>query len=221
MSSTRQKLELIFDEQLDTYPVEQIIEIVQLLSLSDKECEQKFSENKNLKDKYFPENKERVFTMQEPKTEDDESSEEEPIKHNLKSGQFKASSSTYNSYKNKNVEFSMSYHKGIPNPNDGSSCPIDTIKIDCIFDFEKRKDVIDKWTTEISLIIQSNPEEFSRASAVLLLIEHKSAGIIQVFIKRTTWNEDLHGEDLFEQIINALYMMFLGLDYLNNKELEN
>ncbi|KAJ0792632.1 putative caulimovirus coat protein [Helianthus annuus] len=89
----------------------------------------------------------------------------------------------------------MPYHKSIPDfkNNNSSSTTINTIKLDCIFNFNKRKDVIDKWNTEISLIIQTNPEEFSYAKALLLLVEHKSVGIIQDFIKGTTWNEDLHG----------------------------
>ncbi|KAI3786355.1 hypothetical protein L1987_39970 [Smallanthus sonchifolius] len=216
------RLEKIFDEQLDNLSVEDINELVQLMSLSDNECEKFFLENKDLKEKYFPEIKNQVFTIQEPKTETEEedSSEEETSTYRVH--QTNAGSSSYRkTYRKKNTEFSMPYHKGIPNSNNGSSTAIDTIKIDCIFDLERRKEVIDKWNTEISLIIQSNPEEFSKAKALLLLIEHKSAGIIQDFIKGTTWNEDLHGEDLFDQIINAIYMMFLGLDFLTNKDQEN
>ncbi|KAD3640381.1 hypothetical protein E3N88_29604 [Mikania micrantha] len=115
------------------------------------------------------------------------------------------SSSRYHP-KNKNYEFSMPYHKGIPNPETGSSNTINTINIDCIFDLQKRQEVIDKWNTEISLIIQSNPDEFVSSKAVLLLIEHKSAGIIKDFIKKTSWNEDMHGEDTFDTIIKALYI---------------
>ncbi|KAM0034006.1 putative caulimovirus coat protein [Helianthus debilis subsp. tardiflorus] len=131
-------------------------------------------------------------------------------------------SSNRHSKRKKNTEFSMSYLKGIPdsnnNNNNSSSTTINTIKIDCIFNLDKRKEVIDKWNTEISLIIQTNPEEFSHAKALLLLVEHKSAGIVQNFIKGTTWNEDLHGEDLFDQIINAIYMMFLDLDFMTDKD---
>ncbi|KAD4180162.1 hypothetical protein E3N88_28753 [Mikania micrantha] len=114
------------------------------------------------------------------------------------------SSSDYHS-KNKDYEFSMPYHKEIPNPEVGSSRTINTINIDCIFDLQKRQEVIDKWNTEISLIIQSNPNEFASSKAVLLLIEHKSAGIIKDFIRKTFWNEDMHGEDTFDTIIKALY----------------
>ncbi|KAL8234214.1 hypothetical protein R6Q59_020314 [Mikania micrantha] len=115
----------------------------------------------------------------------------------------------------------MPYHKGIPNPETGSSNTINTINIDCIFDLQKRQEVIDKWNTEFTLIIQSNPDEFVSSKAVLLLIEHKSAGIIKGFIKKTYWNEDMHGEDTFDTIIKAFYVMFLGLDYINNQETEN
>ncbi|XP_076910550.1 uncharacterized protein LOC143568235 [Bidens hawaiensis] len=151
-------------------------------------------------------------------TEDENSSAEETPNYNSRKNW---ASTSYTSYKRKNMEFSMPYHKGIPNSNNGSSTTIDTIKIDCLFDFGKRKEVIDKWNTEISLIIPSNPEEFSNAEALLLLIEHKSSGIIQDFIKGHVWNEDLYGEDLFDQIINAMYMMFLGLDFLTNIDQEN
>ncbi|MFS8008373.1 hypothetical protein Hanom_Chr14g01272011 [Helianthus anomalus] len=47
----------------------------------------------------------------------------------------------------KNTEFSMPYHKGIPDSNsndNGSSTTINTIKIDCIFNLDKRKELIDK-----------------------------------------------------------------------------
>ncbi|KAJ0570140.1 putative caulimovirus coat protein [Helianthus annuus] len=137
--------------------------------------------------------------------------------------QANSSNSNKRSYRNMNTEFSMPYHKGIPdfNNNNGSSATTNTIKINCIFNFNKRKDLIDKWNTEISLIIQTNPEEFSHAKALLLLVEHKSVVVIQDFIKGTTWNEDLHGEDLFDQIINAIYMMFLVLDFMTDKDQES
>ena len=224
MNSFSQKLEKIFYDQIESLPVEHVHELVQLMSLEDKECDQIFMENKALRARYFPEqSQEQVLTINEPLTEEEEdsSSEEETIKHNTRMHQTEASNSSRKSYKSSRKEFSMPYHKGIPNPNSGSSTAIDTINIDCIFDFEKRRKIIDKWNTEINLIIQSNEMEFSSAKALLLLVEHKSAGIIQDFIKGTTWSEDLHGIDLFEQIINALYTMFLGLDFLTNKEQEN
>ncbi|XP_035845941.1 uncharacterized protein LOC118479229 [Helianthus annuus] len=133
-----------------------------------------------------------------------------------------AFTSRSNRHRKKDTEFSMPYHKGIPDSNsNGSATTINTIKIDCIFNLDKRKEVIDKWNTEISLIIQTNSEEFSKAKALLLLLEHKSAGIVQNFIKGTTWDENLQGEDLFDQIINAIYMMFLGLDLITDKDREN
>ncbi|MFS7914203.1 putative caulimovirus coat protein [Helianthus anomalus] len=184
MSSITQILEQIFDEQLETLPIEQINELVQLMSLNDKECEQKIYENQILKERYFPENKERIFTIEEePETE--ESSSDIEISSNHRVNQTTSSSTNKRSNRKKNTELSMPYHNGTPefnNNNNGSSTTINTIKIDCIFNFNKRKDVIDKWNTEISLIIQTNPEEFSLAKALLLFVEHKSSGIIQDFI---------------------------------------
>nr|XP_043638313.1 uncharacterized protein LOC122609329 [Erigeron canadensis] len=232
MSSITEKLEKIFFDNLEKDDLDQVNELVQLLSLSDEECEQRFSENKELKNKYFP-YQEKIFTIQKPKIEEPETEddsfddmeveeEEEPIEHKINRNQTQASSSKRSSYSNTKSEFSMPYHKGIPNSNNnGNSQPIDTIKIDCIFDFERRKEIIDKWNTEISLIIQSNPNEFSHARTVLLLVEHKSSGIIQNMIKGTNWNIDLHGGDLYYQIIGAIYMMFLGLDFVTNRDQEN
>ncbi|MFS8022226.1 hypothetical protein Hanom_Chr16g01436951 [Helianthus anomalus] len=51
MSSITQRLEQILDEQLETLPVEQINELAHLISLDDKECEQKFSKNKILNER--------------------------------------------------------------------------------------------------------------------------------------------------------------------------
>ncbi|MFS7957372.1 hypothetical protein Hanom_Chr07g00665611 [Helianthus anomalus] len=53
MSSITQRLEQILDEQLDTLPIEQIKELVSLITLDDKECEQNFSEDKTLNERYF------------------------------------------------------------------------------------------------------------------------------------------------------------------------
>nr|AGR88238.1 reverse transcriptase [Dahlia mosaic virus] len=79
MSSILERLEQIFDEQLEICSVEQINELVQLMTLTDQECEQRFSENKdlrnsNLLDKYFSkiqflENKEKVFKITKTKEE--------------------------------------------------------------------------------------------------------------------------------------------------------
>ncbi|KAD3068802.1 hypothetical protein E3N88_36682 [Mikania micrantha] len=147
---------------------------------------------------------------EEPKTEDEQetSFEEEFItRHRFKMGRERGEFSSIYHPKSKNYEFSMPYHKGIPNSETARSNTINTINIDCIFDLQKKQEVIDKWNTEISLIIQSNPDEFVSSKAVLLLIEHKSAGIIKYFIKKTSWNEDMHGEDTFDAIIKALYVI--------------
>jgi len=215
---TKRLEEILFDEKT---PLEEIHEVVKYLSLEEEEIEKIYKEDQSFQNKYFGKDSEKIFLIEEPKTEEETSSDEEILPtFNAKMGKGeKGESST--SYHSKKYEFSMPYHKGIPNSEKGSSNTINTINIDCIFDFQKRREVIDKWNTEISLIIQSNPDEFVSSKAVLLLIEHKSAGIIQEFIKKTSWNEDLHGIDTFDTIIKALYVMFLGLDYINNQETEN
>ncbi|MFS7901189.1 putative caulimovirus coat protein [Helianthus anomalus] len=100
-------------------------------------------------------------------------------KHRLNKASTSSNNRCFN--RKKNTKFSMPYHNGIPDSNsndNGSSTTINTIKFDCIFNLDKRKEVIDKWNTEIRLIIQTNPEKFKQAKALLLLVEHKSAGIV-------------------------------------------
>ncbi|MFS7927227.1 hypothetical protein Hanom_Chr04g00306511 [Helianthus anomalus] len=103
MSSITQKLEQILDEQLETLPVEQINELVHLILLDEKECEQKFSKNKILNEKYFSKNKEKIFVLkseeprifglkEEPETEESSSDIKMSSKHSVN----KASSSSNN-----------------------------------------------------------------------------------------------------------------------------
>ncbi|MFS8022270.1 hypothetical protein Hanom_Chr16g01437501 [Helianthus anomalus] len=65
---------------------------------------------------------------------------------NHRVNQTTTSSNNKRSNREKKTEFSMPYHKGIPdfnNNNNGSSITINTIRIDCLFNFNKRKDVIE------------------------------------------------------------------------------
>ena len=71
---------------------------------------------------------------------------------------------------------------------------------------------------KISLILQTNPADFENAKNVLLLMEHKTDGIVQKFIRNNNWDETLHSTDLFDTIVNIIYTTFLGLDYYFNKE---
>ncbi|CAH1443995.1 unnamed protein product [Lactuca virosa] len=80
--------------------------------------------------------------------------------------------------KKKKYEFKMPVHNGIPNSGKGPNM-INVLNIDCIQDLKLRERVIEKWVTEISLILQTNPDEFGNAKNVLLLLEHKTDGIVQ------------------------------------------
>ena len=78
------------------------------------------------------------------------------------------------------AEFRMPMHKGIPNSkNANSSVPIGILNLDCISDLDDREEIIKRWSTEISLIIQTNLDDFESTKAVLTLIEHKTSGIVQ------------------------------------------
>ncbi|CAH1433727.1 unnamed protein product [Lactuca virosa] len=119
--------------------------------------------------------------------------------------------------KKKNYEFKMPVHNGIPNSGKGPNT-INVLNIDYIQDLKLRERVIEKWVTEISLILQTNPDEFGNAKNVFLLLEHKTDGIVQKFLRNNNWNEELHGLDLFDNLINVIYTTFLGLDYVSNKD---
>ena len=114
----------------------------------------------------------------------------------------------------------MPIHNGIPNSSQGPNT-INVLNIDCIQDLKLRERVIEKWVTEISLILQTNSEDFEDAKNVLLLMEHKTDGIVQKFLRSNPWNETvlaMHGTDFFDVIINIIYTTFLGLDYYSNKD---
>ena len=219
MISISEKLENYFFNNVDNCDHE----LIKLLSLETKECEMEYQTN--------PDRFERYFKIEEPITESDSESEEEPEKVNI---QMKRSginlglgtptkdegSSSYNpSKKNKQSEFKMPMHNGIPNSR-GNTAAINVLNIDCITNLKERKILLDKWITEISLIIQTNPEDFARGRQVSLLLEHKTDGILQRFIRTSTWNLDLQGQDLFDQAIKTFYLYFLGIDYAQNEDFE-
>ncbi|GJT96838.1 reverse transcriptase domain-containing protein [Tanacetum coccineum] len=158
--------------------------------------------------------------MEEPETEPD-SDEELPFKNekiNKVKSEYRKGESSKN--KSKNYEFRMPMHKGIPNKNSSSSGAINILNLDCISDLTERKRILEKWSTEISLILQTNQDDFQTAKSVLTLIEHKTEGNIQSLVKQAQWNEDLHGIDFFDSVIDILYTMFVGIDYHGNKDLE-
>nr|GEY84107.1 TPA: orf y [Tanacetum cinerariifolium] len=153
--------------------------------------------------------------MEEPVTESDSDSEGPHITdkvNRVKTENQRGEASKKNS---RNFEFRMPLHKRIPNKNNASGA-IDVLNLDCISDLNERKRILEKWSTEISLILQTNQDDFQTAKSVLTLIEHKTKGNIQSLVKQAQWNEDLHGIDFFDSVIDVLYTMFVGIDYHGN-----
>nr|GEZ01765.1 hypothetical protein [Tanacetum cinerariifolium] len=85
-------------------------------------------------------------------------------------------------------------------------------------DIAKNKRLIGEEPSRSS--VHTNQEDFQMAKSVLTLIEHKTEDNIQRLIKQAQWNEDLHGIDFFDSVIDVLYTMFVGIDYHSNKDLE-
>ncbi|GJY44284.1 putative zinc finger, CCHC-type, caulimovirus coat protein [Tanacetum coccineum] len=138
--------------------------------------------------------------MEEPKTESD-SDEELPFeteKINKVKSEYRKGESSKN--KSRNYEFRMPMHKGIPNKNNSSSGAINILNLDCISDLTERKRILEKWSTEISLILQTNQDDFQTAKSVLTLIEHKTEGNIQSLVKQAQWNGNLHGRMSFDAV---------------------
>ncbi|GJS41982.1 hypothetical protein Tco_0567025 [Tanacetum coccineum] len=117
--------------------------------------------------------------MEEPITESNSEDEKSPriekinmVKSENKKGETSRKSS-------KSYEFRMPLHKGIPNNNNSSSGAINILNLDCISNLDERKRILEKLSTEISLILQTNQDDFQTAKSVLTLIEHKTEGNIQ------------------------------------------
>lgn len=102
--------------------------------------------------------------------------------------------------------------------NTGSSSDNTNLNIDCA---ENRKQLIDKWAGEIGLIIQTNPE-YDTVEKVRALLEHRTSGIANEFIRNTTWTDPRRtsiGEAL-EEILSAFYAAFLGINYVTDRQNE-
>jgi hypothetical protein len=84
----------------------------------------------------------------------------------------------------------------------------------------KRKGLIDKWSKEISLIIQTHSEAYDHRDKVILLMEHKTTGVVNNLIRTSAW--DLYDDPIkaYEFMIDAIYTMFLGINLTSNKILE-
>nr|BAO53546.1 capsid protein [Cauliflower mosaic virus] len=92
---------------------------------------------------------------------------------------------------------------------------IGMLNIDCQ---ANRRTLIDDWAAEIGLIVKTNREDYLDPETILLLMEHKTSGIAKELIRNTRWNRTTG--DIIEQVINAMYTMFLGLNYSDNKVAE-
>ncbi|AMN10079.1 coat protein [Angelica bushy stunt virus] len=85
---------------------------------------------------------------------------------------------------------------------------------------KERRIRIDLWSKEMSLIISTNPSVYDGQQNVLLLIDHKTTGTVNKFIKDTSWTPRIDAEDAFNDIINFIYLEFLGIDYVGSKAAE-
>nr|KAJ0185822.1 hypothetical protein LSAT_V11C900505860 [Lactuca sativa] len=202
--SERIKMKETISEQLEKYFFNLQYEdydkadqkLIRLLSLETEECEELYKKEPKLFDQYF-----RMTKINEP---DIESEQEDNFKTNTKTVKFEYSDmeddeaeSSYTATRRgnkKKCEFQIPVHNGIPNSGQGPNT-INVLNIDCIQDLKLRERVVEKWVTEISLILQTNPDEFEKAKNILLLLEHKTDGIVQKFLRKNNWNEELHGLD--------------------------
>lgn len=80
-----------------------------------------------------------------------------------------------------------------------------------------KKELIDKWAQEITLIVQTNSEVYDDQNTVMLLMEHKTTGFVNSIIKNTTWEPVMSPITACEYVINAIYTLFLGINLVNNK----
>ena len=213
MKTVSEKLEDYFFNNIDLCDKK----LFQFLALDEEECEEKFKEEPHLFDEYF-----NTTQVSEPETESDYGSE----KNKFKTVKFEDMSDDDDDYaetsaaggrrRRRATEFRMPMHQGIPNSRN-SATPIGILNLDCVTNLDEREEIIKRWSTEISLIIQTNADDFEKAQAVLTLIEHKTSGIVQKQLKMIEWKQDLHGLDFFRGIIQMFYTICLGKDYLTNE----
>ncbi|CAH1431039.1 unnamed protein product [Lactuca virosa] len=168
--------------------------LIQLLSLETEECEELYQKEPQLFDQYFKVAKVNEHDI-ELEQEDNPNINAVKFEYSDSNEEMEAKSSYMATNrgerkKKKKYEFKMPVHNGIPNSGKGPNT-INVLNIDY---------------------------EFGNAKNVLLLLEHKTDGIVQKFIRNNNWNEELHGLDLFDSLINVIYTIFLGLDYVSNKD---
>lgn len=104
-----------------------------------------------------------------------------------------------------------------PKPNHGAF-GIFTLNLDCNKD---RKRDISVWLNEISLLIQTQPEAFDTPEKVILLAEHKSSGNLNRYLKNVSWRtQGITPVNTLNIIAQAVYLAFLGLDYVEDGKKE-
>ena len=91
----------------------------------------------------------------------------------------------------------------------GGSLDSTILDIDCQVDRKKR---IDRWYSEMDLIVSTNPDAYTSADKIRALLEHKSTGIAERLIKGTKWTAT-KPEDAIIDVVIAFYAAFLGINY--------
>ncbi|AAM53127.1 ORFIV [Mirabilis mosaic virus] len=235
---------LNLDEEIrDEAHYEEIQELVQILSMEDHEIEEKFINNENLRNRYFSKEESNSLMkivsnsedaeISEPETENQETdysteesidfSEEEELLEQL-DNLFPVNQETQPNNKRHAEEqpstsgtgkyYRAPFQKGTPGDRPRE---IGTINIDCIGDLDLRRKIIDKWINEIDLIVQTSPNDFTTSRSVLVLMEHRSDGMIRNFIKKASWSSQMTGSQTPQDVAAGLYTMFVGVDYATDQ----
>lgn len=99
-----------------------------------------------------------------------------------------------------------------------TSFGFNSLNIDCD---RNRKQSIERWLNEISLLIQTQPDSFDTPEKVILLAEHKSTGNLNKYIKNITWNtKDKSPTETLDIIATAIFLSFLGVDLITDRTKE-
>ena len=90
------------------------------------------------------------------------------------------------------------------------------LDLDCTIN---RKELIERWVTEMSLIIQTDDNLIDDLDLILLLAKHKTAGNVKKFIESLDWEgykQNKNGEQFFAIIASFIYSIFEGTDVAGN-----
>ena len=94
--------------------------------------------------------------------------------------------------------------------------PASILDLDCALN---RRELIENWVTEMSLIIQTDDSLRDDLDLILLLAKHKTAGNVKKFIEGLDWEPhkiDRNGEQFFAVIVSLIYSIFEGTDVAGN-----